>query len=73
MLKILREEGTLWYKISRVNWIAQGDRNTKFFHLSTIIRRKLNAIKLKVEGDWVEDQGALKTHMQRKKLERNFD
>lgn len=29
---------------SRINWISLGDKNTKFFHQNTIIRRKNNNI-----------------------------
>ncbi|GKU90595.1 hypothetical protein SLEP1_g4575 [Rubroshorea leprosula] len=41
---ILLEEEDLWKMKSRINWLNDGDRNTKFFHLSTISRRKCNRI-----------------------------
>ncbi|KAK3033970.1 hypothetical protein RJ639_034134 [Escallonia herrerae] len=44
-----REEW-LWHQKSRLQWIKDGDRNTKFFHLSTIIRRRQNSI------DFIKDK-----------------
>ena len=47
----------LWFQKSRGKWCVHGDRNTKFFHMSTIIRRKRNRVeKLKKdEIQWVSD------------------
>lgn len=45
----------LWKQKSRELWLKKGDRNTKFFHLSTIIQRRHNnidAIKFE-DGSWV--------------------
>lgn len=39
---ILEKEEAFWQV--RSNWLMQGDRNTFFFHLSTIIRRNSNRI-----------------------------
>lgn len=41
---LLQQEEDFWKQKSRLEWQAQGDRNTKFFHTSTIIRRKRNRI-----------------------------
>ena len=37
---ILNQELELWALKSRVNWLVQGDRNTSFYHISTLVRRK---------------------------------
>jgi hypothetical protein len=38
--EVLTQEEILWYHKSRVQWIQFGDCNSKFFHTSTLIRRK---------------------------------
>lgn len=45
----------LWKQKSRELWLKEGNRNTKFFHLYTIIHRrqnKIDAIK-QDDGTWV--------------------
>lgn len=51
----MEQEELLWYQKSREKWLEFGDRNTKYFHTSTIIRRKSNRIEaLKNDaGIWV--------------------
>lgn len=60
--EVLTQEEILWHQKSRVQWLQAGDRNTQFFHLSTLIRRRRNkveAIQNEV-GEWITDQLALK-------------
>ncbi|CAN1248244.1 hypothetical protein LINPERPRIM_LOCUS6657 [Linum perenne] len=58
----LWQENVLWRKKSRSNWISDGDRNTRFFHIATMKRRKHNKITgLRDEaGSWVHDQTSLR-------------
>ncbi|GKV21615.1 hypothetical protein SLEP1_g31576 [Rubroshorea leprosula] len=55
---ILKFEEDLWFMKSRTNWVVDGDRNSKFFHLSTIKHRNHNRIHcLRISTDeWVSDQ-----------------
>ena len=59
---VLNQEEELWALKSRVNWLVQGDCNTAFFHVSTLVRRKRNqimAIKNSV-GDWIHEESDIK-------------
>lgn len=52
-----------WGLRSRVNWLRWGDKNTKFFHATTIQRRQCNRIlMLKKIGEeiWIKNPKILK-------------
>ncbi|XP_072076492.1 uncharacterized protein [Arachis hypogaea] len=59
---ILDQEKIFWLQKSRQQWIVEGDRNTKYYHTKTIIRRRRNRIlKLRKEdGSWCENVEELK-------------
>ncbi|XP_038984385.1 uncharacterized protein LOC120111406 [Phoenix dactylifera] len=54
---LLRQQETFWRQKSRVQWIMEGDRNTRFFHQATVIRRHQNRIRVirDEEGQLSED------------------
>jgi len=58
---ILEQEETIWFQKSCEKFISLGDRNTTFFHTSTIIRRRRNRIEsLKDDEDqWISDKEEL--------------
>ncbi|KAA3472641.1 reverse transcriptase [Gossypium australe] len=58
----LHQEETLWFQKSREKWVVQGDRNTKYFHTVTLVRRRRNKIEgLQNDmGEWITDLEALK-------------
>ncbi|KAL2902361.1 hypothetical protein RDABS01_027443 [Bienertia sinuspersici] len=62
---ILYQEELLWYQKSRVEWIRDGDRNTSFFHFSTIKRRWRNRIvAIKDNNDnWIYEPQNVKNHI----------
>ncbi|KAG6397443.1 hypothetical protein SASPL_143610 [Salvia splendens] len=59
---ILTREESLWHQKSRSEWIQLGDRNTSFFHLRTIQRRKRNRVEMLQNGDgkWITEQEQLR-------------
>lgn len=64
--KVLNNEEELWAMKSRINWMIQGDRNTSFYHVSTLIRRKHNKI-LSIkdgQGQWIFEQLAVMNFIQ---------
>nr|GMD01122.1 LINE-type retrotransposon LIb DNA [Ipomoea batatas] len=50
--QVLVEEELLWFQKSRRQWVQDGDRNTAFYHKSTLIRRNRARIRmLKINGE----------------------
>ncbi|XP_074271496.1 uncharacterized protein LOC141595430 [Silene latifolia] len=54
---VLAQEELLWYQKSRVDLIKDGDRNTSYFHNSTLVRRWRNRITTlkNGEGAWTDE------------------
>ncbi|CAN1132549.1 Transposon TX1 uncharacterized 149 kDa protein [Linum perenne] len=69
LLQSLKEEWSreeqFWSQKARKNWLNHGDRNTRFFHASTIQRMHRNMIKqLKDEGgSWITEEQDIKHHI----------
>jgi len=62
---VLNQEEEIWALKSRVNWLVQGDRNSNFYHVSTLVRRKRNrilAIKDSV-GEWIFEERDVKEYI----------
>ncbi|XP_038977290.1 uncharacterized protein LOC120107861 [Phoenix dactylifera] len=59
---LLRQQEIFWRQKSRVQWIQEGDRNTRFFHQSTVIRRHRNRIRVirDEDGQLVEDPDSIR-------------
>ena len=59
---VLNDEEMLWFQKSRMEAICDGDRNTRYFHLSTIIKRRRNRIEALMDesNSWVNDDRRVK-------------
>lgn len=63
-IDILNQEEQIWLQKSCMNWHIQGERNTKFFHTTTLVRRARNKINtLLVNNVWVSDEDSLKRNV----------
>lgn len=54
---ILKNEEVFWMLKSRMTWFSLGDKNTNFFHRTTLIKRRRNKITqlLIGENSWIYD------------------
>ncbi|XP_042509254.1 uncharacterized protein LOC122084900 [Macadamia integrifolia] len=61
LVKALENHEKLWVEKAKIRWMKQGDRNSKFFHLSAKMKRLRNTIKYlkKNDGSMVEGQEQL--------------
>ena len=60
----LEREDLKWKQKSRELWAKEGDRNTRFFHLSTLVRRRrnhINEIKLE-DGSWINTREEIQNY-----------
>jgi len=60
--KIWQREETYLAMRSRIQWLREGDKNTKFFHATTIQRRQRNRISMLKDEHlgWIRDSTQLK-------------
>lgn len=61
--RILHQEEAYWFQQSRSKWIKLRDRNTCFFHQSTLAKRKFNKIEalMDEDGEWIYDEDKLQS------------
>ena len=71
--KILLQEELIWFQKSCSKWLVYGDKNTKYFHAKSIIKKRKGIIaKLKDnEGNQVEDDIGLQ-QMSTKSSKKHF-
>jgi hypothetical protein len=53
MNELLYKEEMLWLQSSRINWLKEGDQNTKYFHHKAVWRARKNKIKKLKDADGV--------------------
>ncbi|CAL1354023.1 unnamed protein product [Linum trigynum] len=55
--EVLVQEEILWCQKARLEWMASGDRNTKYFHAKTLSHRCRNRISALKDamGNWIDD------------------
>ena len=63
LVELYHREEVLWKQISRVEWLASGDKNSRFFHLRATMRRRKNLIKSlhNADGDIINSIDQLET------------
>lgn len=61
---LLKIEEDYWKIRSRINWLNDGDANTKFYHISVMNRRRNNIIAYFLDelGNWITDYDKVIDH-----------
>ncbi|CAN1286952.1 hypothetical protein LINPERPRIM_LOCUS19457 [Linum perenne] len=65
LVRLWKMEEEYWADRAKVEWARFGDRNTRFFHLSTIQRRRRNTIQRVRVGDeeWIDEPREVRAHI----------
>jgi predicted XRE-type DNA-binding protein len=60
----LEKEELKWKQKSRELWLKEGDQNSKFFHLSTLVRRRCNSIvEIKLDNvEWIHSRDKIERY-----------
>ncbi|XP_057986601.1 uncharacterized protein LOC131171150 [Hevea brasiliensis] len=60
--ELCKRDEAHWKQHSRISWLIEGDKNTRFFHLSTIQRRHRNSIVRlqQANGEWIDAEHHIK-------------
>jgi hypothetical protein len=59
MNELLYRKEMMWLQRSRIDWLREGDRNTKFFHSKAVWRARKNKVK-----QIIDDSGVVHTEQQ---------
>jgi hypothetical protein len=59
MNELLYHEEMMWMQCSKIDWLREGDRNTKHFHRKAVWRARKNKVKLIIDDNGMThtDQG----------------
>jgi len=74
-----KQEEVLWRQKSRIRWLKSGEKNTKFFHKSTVHRRMINSIThiTNEQGERIESHAGIEeefiNHFKKVHQEPNFN
>lgn len=62
---LLNQENQFWVLKSRINWLQHRDANTRFFHTSTLKKRRNNRkVSLRGHfGNWISGEISLTNHI----------
>ncbi|MCH86708.1 RNA-directed DNA polymerase (Reverse transcriptase), partial [Trifolium medium] len=62
---IVKQEEVYWQHQSHTKWLTLGDKNTRFFHMSALQRRRKNKIAALQDnnGQWIYEENALQNLM----------
>lgn len=62
---VLYQEELMWFQRSRTQWLHDGDRNTRYYQLKAVNRKKRNRILMlrNSERRWMENEAEIKDHV----------